>query len=249
MKPLTEEKLTRISQFRVTSAETDMYSRIRLGSYVNLLIQASIHSADDMGFGFKDLKKLNLFWVLSRLTLEIYRPLRWHEELEVETWAKGLNRLFYLRDYLVHDDGKNIIGRGTSAWLAVDMETKRPRKIVDEDAVFFEHLKDKHAIRNLPESLDSIKEGDSFELQSSYFDIDLNQHVTSTRYIDWMMDTFSPEYHRDHYPKRLLVNYMRETKPLETLRILRNQCGKEQYSFEGINAGADTTAFRGQIEF
>ncbi len=249
MKPLTEKELTRISNFNVTSAETDMFSRIQLGAYVNLLIQASIHSADDMGHGFKDLAQKNLFWVLSRITIEIYRPLEWHDDVEVETWAKGMNRLFYLRDYVVRDKDRNVVGRGTSGWLAVDFETKRPKKIESERSDLFEHLKDKHALEELPESIGKVKDGKQFEVQSSYFDIDLNKHVTSTRYIDWVMDTFSPEFHRDHYPRRLSVNYMRETKPLETIRILRSQIGENQYVFEGINLGADTTAFRGKIEF
>lgn len=249
MNTSTEKELTRISKFTVTSADTDMYSRIQLGAYVNFLIQASIHSADDMGHGFKDMAKKQLFWVLSRLTIELYRPLEWHEEVEVETWAKGLNRLFYLRDYLVRDSNEHVVGRGTSGWLAVDLETKRPKKIEGEGAGLFECLKDKHAMKELPESLGSVKDGKRFEVQSSYFDIDLNKHVTSTRYIDWMMDTFSPEFHRDHYPRRVSVNYMKETKPLEIINILRNRTGKEQYDFEGINAGAETTAFRGRIVF
>jgi acyl-ACP thioesterase len=249
MKPTTEKELTRISKFHVTSAETDMYSRLRLGAYINLLIQASIHSADDMGHGFKDLTKRDLFWVLSRLTIKIYRPLQWHDELEVETWAKGMNRLFYLRDYVVRDYEQNVVGRGTSGWLAVDMNTRRPKKIEGERSDLFEYLKDKHAMNELPESLGKVEEGEQFDVRSSYFDIDLNKHVTSTRYIDWMMDTFSPEFHRDHYPGRISVNYMKETKPLETIRILRNQTGEKQYSFEGINLGADTTAFRGKIAF
>jgi acyl-ACP thioesterase len=249
MKSPTEKELTRISKFNVTSAETDMFSRIQLGAYVNLLIQASIHSADDMGYGFKDLAKRQLFWVLSRLTIEIDRPLRWHDEVEVETWAKGMNRLFYLRDYVVRDYDRNVVGRGTSGWLAVDLGTKRPKRIEGEGSDLFEHLKDKHAMNELPESLGKVKDGKQFEVQSSYFDIDLNKHVTSTRYLDWMMDTFSPEFHQDHYPKRLSVNYMRETKPLEIIRILRSKTDEHQYAFEGINVGADTTAFRGKIEF
>lgn len=249
MKPLTDKELTRISKFTVISADTDMYSRIQLGAYVNLLIQASIHSADDMGYGFKDLAQRQLFWVLSRLTLEVYRPLEWHEEVEVETWAKGLSRLFYLRDYIIRDDKQNVVGRGTSGWLAVDLETKRPKKIEGTDAELFEYLKDKHAIRELPESLGSVQEEKRFEVQSSYFDIDLNKHVTSTRYIDWMMDTFPPEFHREHYPQRLSVNYLKETKPLETINIFREQGGEEQFFFEGINAKAETTAFRGRIVF
>ena len=249
MKQLSEKELTRISSFTVTTADTDMYSRIHLGAYVNLLIQASIHSADDMGHGFKDLNEKQLFWVLSRISLNLYQPLKWNERVEVETWAKGLNRLYYLRDYLIRDEHHHIIGKGISGWLAIDLQSKRPKVIKGENARLFEYLKEKHAMQELPESLDPVKTGDVFRVKSVYFDIDLNKHVTSTRYVDWMMDTFSPEFHKHHYPQWLSVNYIKETKPLETIRITRNRADEGTYLFEGYNTGAETTAFRGKIVF
>ncbi len=39
-----------------------------------------------------------LFWVLSRINIEIYSPLRWYEEGTVETWPKDLEKILYLRE-------------------------------------------------------------------------------------------------------------------------------------------------------
>ena len=96
MNELTESNLTTLSHFKITSADTDMHARIRLGSLVNLLIQSAIDSADKLGFGYGGIRHQNLFWVLSRLTLEIYRPLKWYESVEVETWPKDVERILYL---------------------------------------------------------------------------------------------------------------------------------------------------------
>jgi len=249
MNELSENNLTLFSNFKITSADTDMYTRIGMGPLVNLLIQSAINSADSLGFGFKGLKKQQLFWVLSRLTVEIYQPLYWHQETEVETWPKTIEGLLYTRDFILRDSSKNIIARATSGWLAVDAEIKRPKIIEGLHAEMFVHLKEKHAISHPPEKLPPTTEGDSFRVHSTYSDIDLNRHVTSTRYIDWMMNTFGVDFHSNHYPKRLSVNFMKETMPDESINLVRKQQSEGEFSFEGTNLFHKSVAFRGKIEF
>jgi acyl-ACP thioesterase len=249
MQELTETSLTLYTGFKITSADTDMYTRIRAGSVVNLLIQSAINSAESLGFGFDGLKVQKLFWVLSRLTVEIYQPLKWNQETEVETWPKSVEGLLYTRDYIVRDKSENIIARATSGWLAIDSETKRPKIIDGIQAEMFVHLKDKHAFHESPEKLPPTHEGDLFTVHSGYFDFDLNRHVTSTRYIDWMMDTFSADFHHKHYPKRISINFMKETLPGDSINIIRSNNNDSKYSFEGTNLLNKTVAFRGKIDF
>ena len=249
MMELTESNLTLYSQFKITSADTDMYTRIRAGAIVNLLIQSAINSAESLGFGFDGLKGQKLFCVLSRMTIEIYNQLKWNEETEVETWPKSLERLLYIRDYIVRDKEQNIIVRATSGWLAIDTDTKKPKIIDGIKAEMFVHLKEKHGINVSPEKLPTTQEGDSFTIHTGYFDIDLNRHVTSTRYIDWMMDTFPVEFHHKHYPKRISINFMKETMPGDSINIIRCNTDELQYCFEGTNLLHKTVAFRGKIDF
>jgi medium-chain acyl-[acyl-carrier-protein] hydrolase len=246
---LTENDLTLYNNFKITSADTDMFMRVRLGGLINLLIQSAINSAESLGFGFKGLRKQQLYWVLSRLTVEIYHPLTWNQEVEVETWPKSLEGLLYLRDYIVRDKAQNIIARGTSGWLAIDAETKKPKILDAIEAEMFVHLKEKHALQESPEKLTATTDGAAFDVKSGYFDFDLNGHVTSTRYVDWMMDTFTVDFHKNHYPKKLSINFMKETLPGDSMIIIRGSKDGLQYGFEGTNQANKTVAFRGKIVF
>ena len=115
--------------FPVTSADTDMFGRLRISSLVNMFIQSAITSADQLGFGYRDLQKVNLFWVLSRLTVEISNTLHWTDEAETETWPKNIDRFIYIRDFIVRNASKTAGAKATSGWLAVNQESKRPAKI------------------------------------------------------------------------------------------------------------------------
>ena len=246
---LTENDLTLYSNYKISSADTDMFLRVRLGGVVNLLIQSAINSAESLGFGFKGLRKQQLYWVLSRMTLEIYNPMTWNQDIEVETWPKTLEGLLYMRDYIVRDKAQNIIARATSGWLAIDVETKKPKILDAVETEMFVHLKEKHALQKSPEKLTATSDGDAFDVKSGYFDFDLNRHVTSTRYVDWMMDTFSIDFHKNHYPKKLSINFMKETLPGDTLNIIRGSKDDLQFNFEGTNHARKTVAFRGKIDF
>jgi acyl-ACP thioesterase len=249
MKELSEENLTLYSRFKITTADTDMFSRVRAGALVNLLIQSAINSAESLGFGFGELKEQQLFWVLSRLTIEINNPLFLNHETEVETWPKTIDRLHYTRDFIVRDLEQNIIARATSGWLAIDRLTKKPKIIDGIHAEMFVHLKEKHGINESPEKLPPTGEGDSFTVQSGYFDYDLNHHVTSTRYIDWMMDTFPTDFHSTNFPQKISINFMKETIPGDSIHIIRKNNHGLQYCFEGTNLLHKSVAFRGKIDF
>jgi medium-chain acyl-[acyl-carrier-protein] hydrolase len=248
MDQLTNDRLILESKYSVTSADTDMEARIRLGAFVNLLIQSAINSAENLGFGFGGIRQQKLFWVLSRLTLEIYKPLTWQSNTVVETWPKDIDGLLYLRDFMVFDDRKDCVAKATSGWLAIDLDSKRPKLIDGLQGDVFVLLKEKNALAKLPVKLAGITDGDIFEIKSTYCDLDLNKHVTSTRYIDWMIDTLSIEFLQKNYPKSLSINYMKETMPGETIRIIRKQ-EEYHFHFEGFNVGKNTVAFRGYIEF
>ncbi len=245
----TEDDLTLYSNFKISSADTDMFLRVRLGGVVNLLIQSAINSAESLGFGFKGLRKQQLYWVLSRMTLEIYQPMTWNQDVEVETWPKTLDGLLYMRDYIIRDKAQNIIARATAGWLAIDAETKKPKILDAVEAEMFVHLKEKHALQESPVKLSATPEGDEFDVKSSYFDFDLNRHVTSTRYVDWMMDTFTIDFHKNHFPKKISVNFMKETLPGDMLHIIRSSQDGLQFNFEGTNHAHKTVAFRGKIDF
>jgi acyl-ACP thioesterase len=241
--------LITLTKYPVTSADTDMEARLRIGGLMNFLVLGAIHSADHLGFGFDFLREQKLFWVLNRITIEIERPLHWYETAEVETWPKNLEKILYLRDYIVRDCHQAVIARVTSAWASIDTETHRPRLINEIDLPLFTSLKDKHGIESLPERVEPVTEGEQFNLLTTYFDIDLNKHVTSSRYIDWMMDTFSVDFHRNHYPKKITMNYLKETGAGERVRITRAQTPDGGYIFEGVLAETGKTAFRCSILF
>ncbi len=249
MHKLSDSQLSLKKKFTVTSADTDMFGRLKLSKLCDFLIQSAISSADKLGFGLKFLREEKLFWVLSRITITIEKQMKWYDEVEVETWPKKVEGPLYIRDFIVRDKKQNIVAKGTSGWLAVDALTIRPKIINGIITDVFYALKDKHAIEELPVKIPYMENGEMNEIQTGYFDLDINRHVTTTRYIDWIMDFFSVEFHKKHYPKSLSVNFLKEIKSNEKIQLFKNSLDNKTYHFEGLNLNTHKQTYRSQIVF
>jgi medium-chain acyl-[acyl-carrier-protein] hydrolase len=123
------ENLILKQKTKIDTSWIDASARLKPSGLVNLLVQAAIESADQLGFGFKDLEEQQLAWVLSRLSIEIYEPLHWYDEAEVETWPKSIEGILYMRDFIVKNQHGKVVACATSAWLAIDIQSRRPKKM------------------------------------------------------------------------------------------------------------------------
>ncbi|MEI6173651.1 MAG: acyl-ACP thioesterase domain-containing protein [Bacteroidota bacterium] len=246
---ISNQELVLQYTFDVTTADCDMNARLRPGGLINFLVLAAINSADSLGFGYAGLRGQQLFWVLSRMTIEIYKPLKWYDKAVVETWPKDVNGLLYLRDFVVKNQKEEIVAKCTSGWLAIDIQSKRPRKVEEKFSYIFDRMKELHALEQLPEKIGAIAAGDAFELKTTWFDLDVNKHVTSSRYMDWMVDTLPVDFLISHYPSKLSINYLKETMCGEAISLIQSTTHENQFLFEGVNRASDSIKFRGKMDF
>ncbi len=242
------DKLTLHRKYKVSSADADMYKRLRPGAMINFIIQAAIDSADELGFGFADIETRQLFWVLSRMTVEIYKTPVWYDEVSVETWPKDSEGLLYFRDLILRDKNGEIIANATTAWLAIDFKTIRPKILQGYGEDYFRELKHKKALDYRPARLGTVKGKQVSERLATFFDLDLNQHVTSTRYIDWIFDTFDNDFQRENYPRLIEINYLKETKLGQGVAVFRKN-EENTFLFEGIHTDTKRSSFRAKITF
>ncbi len=115
------------ARFTVHTYEADAFGQLAVPALTDFLAEAAGHHATALGVGLDVLMARGLTWVLTRQRIEILRAPRLHEELEVETWPSGLDRLAALRDFRVRGADGAELARAISQWYVLDLETRRPR--------------------------------------------------------------------------------------------------------------------------
>ena len=206
--------------FTVKSYETDMNAMLKPCSFMyHLQEMANMHAAS-LGFGYDDLIEKGILWVLSRIHVKFNRMPAWREEVVMETWHKGSEKLFGLRDYKMEDMAGNRLAEVTSSWLIIGTESRRLQRIE-------QHLGNDHPSVNkvdiISEPAPKLTSPENMTLSKSrrveYSDMDLNLHTNNTRYLEWAIDAVDQNLAKEIFINEIIINFNSESRMGEEIDI------------------------------
>lgn len=214
--------------FRVRSYEADPGGRASIQTMCNYLQEAASNHAAELGVSIEHLTKENLIWMLARLRVEVDAYPGWRDEVTVETWPSGSDRLYATRDFLVRSD-RELLARGTSAWLLVDAKRRRP--VRQPEFITGIELPDRQrALEDLPAKLPHPPEPVREHLVRVRFsDQDLIGHVNNVLYVDWSVE--SVPLVETHAVQALEVQFRAEARYGDEVTV---QTGRADVSEDGI---------------
>ena len=221
---MTEPQKKTVSRFPVACYDTDVAHYLKPGSFMDLAQELANVSADSLGFGFDDLQRYGMAWVLSRMHIEFRSLPRWKDVVELQTWHKGFEGPFYVRDFRMLDAVGTPIVLATSSWLVFDVAARRLLRR--------EHLEEKLPMdTRYPESAIDVpcdkivmpQEGleEVAEHRVSYSDVDFVGHANNARYVVWAMDCLDYETVSTQRVRSLRINFNKEIRPGESVAIFR----------------------------
>lgn len=196
-------------QFTLTADETDWMLEMPLASLINTLINTATGHANELGIGFASLRQKNASWVLSRLAIDLEETPTFGQTYRLHTWVVNLNRLYSERSFelmeLTADGGERHIGWMHSIWMAIDLDSRRP---VDLTATISVKEADMWPDRPFGGNVCGrlLPPGGADVSQSRpvmVSDIDINRHLTTTRYIQMLVDLWPIE----HYTLRRISRF------------------------------------------
>jgi len=177
--------------FHPISHDVDCMKRLRLTSFLQKTQDIAETHANLYGCGYRHLIEKNIVWVLSRMKMEMTRMPDWNEPVRLDTWHKRVERIFALRDFILYDSCETPIIKATSAWLLMDIRSRRMLRVEH----ILPHLAQVNipldAIKTVPDKLaPPVKDGlvPMKTHKVCYSDVDLLNHVNNTKYVEWALD-------------------------------------------------------------
>jgi acyl-ACP thioesterase len=249
MTPLQSDSLFWKEAFRIPSYTVGANGRIKFYFICNFLFDIASTHASHLHWGFDDMRKNNQYWVLSRFHVKMLKYPVMQEMIHLETWPKGIDRLFALRDYRINNSAGDIICLATSAWLIVDAGTGKPLRISDFRELF-DFNPEKYSILEVPEKLPPVTNPDyQIPIRVSFSDLDINKHVNSGRYLEWIQDCYDEEFYVKKNIREFQVNFLSETRFGQTVILSRMKHihFTDCHYFEGIKEKDKSASFRARI--
>ena len=214
-----------IVDIHIPSYLVDKNQKLRPSCFLSLAQEMAMEAADVLHFGFDDLAKHNLAWVVSRTHLEFTDTPVWRDDVRFATWHKGIDGLFFLRDYLLTDNDGNIKVKGTSSWLVIDTQsrrlfrTDRLAELFDVSPQCTDNAVEEPAPKIVfPKGLQSESMGTR---TVKYSDVDFIGHANNTAYVLWAMDLLPDNLAFEGRLKTLDINFNLETKAGEEIELFR----------------------------
>ncbi|MBU3207518.1 acyl-ACP thioesterase [Clostridium algidicarnis] len=198
-------------QYEIYYHDIDYNRNALITSLVNFFGDVATYQSEELGIGMDYLKSNNAAWVLYKWDIDIVRFPKYGEKVIVKTSAYSLKKFYAFREHEVCDENGNIIGTAKSVWFLIDIEKRKPIRI----------LKSLYKAYNIDEkcneelSIDKIKNLTKVDNEESftirYSDIDTNRHVNNAKYISWAIEAVPLEKVLKYTLKRIKVVYKKET--------------------------------------
>ncbi len=191
--------------YQITTNMLDCHDCLKMSTLLDVAQEVAGDHAEELGCGFETMIKQDLIWVIVRNYVEIIKKPINFKEIEVVTYPLKPRFVEFNRETEFYHNGE-LFAVSRSTWMVInikDFSVKAPDffKGFDDDLGYF-----KRRIRKLPviekSQLQKVKEVDVL-----YSMLDHNGHMNNTKYVDFYLDIFRPEFS----VKTLQIEYIKQS--------------------------------------
>lgn len=194
--------------------DVDFNGIAKTSAIMRYIQSAAQDQLTENNMSYDELKEMNRAFILSRLNLEILKPLRAYAPLCAVSYPAESRGFTFLRCYELYSDNETV-ARAISAWALVDTSTQALVK-VDDFNLGLPTLPGLNL--PLPRIILPSEITDVGRYGVHYGDVDQNMHMNNTKYPD-MYSNFLPLLGKRI--SKIAISYKNEAKIGEKLRVLR----------------------------
>jgi acyl-CoA thioester hydrolase len=184
--------LTHRRTFHVRHYECDVDGYVKQTNYLNYMQEAAFDASAAAGYDLARYAAIGRHWLVRETDLEILRPLRYGDSVQVKTWVADFRRVRSRRAYefRLAESGEQVAQAYTD-WVFLESATGRPAAIPpDMMAAFFPEGPPEQALPRPRFPSAPPPPPDAFRLRQrvEWRDIDTAQHVNNAVYLAYLED-------------------------------------------------------------
>lgn len=168
-----------------------------------------------------ELLERGLCWMLTRVRYEIVKKPTLYQTVKVKTWPVESRRIELDRDFEIFDEGGDLLLRGSSQWVVMDITDRSAPKLVPArnfELGLSEYLPDRAFERAFGRAVYNNVECDApYICRARYTDLDMNGHVNNIKYADLTLSAISDKLGGEISDFR--IDYVKEILLGDDIRI------------------------------
>lgn len=200
--------------------EADFNGYYKISDLMSRLSDLATINALEIGIWHNDLAK-KFGFVLAKETIILKRPIKIDELITLYTRASGYKRVQFTRNYWVVDENNEEIASIYSLWTLIDIDKRRIVKPDKANINMPEIEEYEYSIDDFHEIKSNLELSFIMERTVLYSDVDINQHLNNSRYIEWAFDAIAMDIFDNKYFKEISVVFKKEMGPNTRAKIYR----------------------------
>ena len=211
-----------IRNYELRYTDADAYDCLKLSSLLSFLEESACHSADELGFGYKDVAPANIGFILANIYVELSAPIKLGDLITVHTWPLKPTKVIFLRDSEIYT-GDKLVGKASARWCMIDTKSCSiaPVSTFFKDD-FFDGYNTQRSVEFNNWKIPRIDGGNPVYSQIVGFsDYDHYFHVNNTKYCDYLMNIFNVEELKGKYVSSVQITYVKQCKAGEKIEFTR----------------------------
>ncbi len=202
---------------------SDCHHILRPESFLDLAQQLAVKAAQVENFGDARLKEHGCVWILARMQTRFEKKVRFDENIRLDSWHRGLNGLYFIRDYQLIDSEGQVAVNSTSSWIIMNFENRRIYR--GDDVMCLLPPEPQCEDRAIEEPCPKIMFPKGVELTEigthrvNWSDVDYNGHANNVKYTVWALDNLPQDLVFGHFLKEVSINFNKEARMGEVVTL------------------------------
>lgn len=194
--------------FTLSAMQVDCHHRAKPSVLLYFAQEVACGHCDELALSWDVLQKKQLFWAIIRHKMQITRLPLEGETITVETWPMPTTRSAFPRATVAYDEQGNEVFRSVALWVLMNTQS-RTMVLPDKSGIFLAGAVTGNELA-LPSSILPKTLESNATRTVRYSELDRNGHMNNTRYLDWVDDLLSAEFHAHHPVREFTVCYLSE---------------------------------------
>ena len=170
---------------------------------------SGLHSAS-VGYGALDIETKKKAWMILDWKMKVLKRPKYNDEVHAQTWSRKAERLYAYRDFKLKDNDGNIVAIGTSRWILVDIDRRRPVRLTSDITDLYESETDKSVFSEEMEDIKSVDYLFKKDYSIQRRDIDINEHMHNLNYLDMAYEVLPEDVYKNKVFDNIRIIYKKE---------------------------------------
>lgn len=184
-----QKNLLTYQKFHIESSQSDNKNKVHLAYMFSFFEAIAGEHSESVGIHYADMRDKNQTWILNRIALDIKDLPNKYDDITVYTWQSKQSAVGFYREFLVINENNEAIIAARSFWSIMDLNSRTiiPSNeiIANKENPFILPIKTTKAkLKSIKITLPETDNKISYKHLIGYSDLDANNHVNNTRYIN-----------------------------------------------------------------